>query len=450
MKKPPLILAIDDEKDMLETYQIIFKKRYSLLAINNALEGLTIIKNNNIFCVLLDIRMPGMDGLSALKKIREIDPDLPVIIITASRDLQTAVEAMKIGAIDFVVKPFENQELFKLIDKAIEKTRLIRENLYLKSALEEKTAFELLGQSPAMQKIFELIDASAATDSTVLITGESGTGKELIAAALHKQSRRKNMPFIAVNCAAIPDNLFESELFGHERGSFTGALDKKLGKFELAQDGTIFLDEIGCMSPALQAKLLRVLQEGEIERIGSGKPVAVDVRVICATNCDLIKMIKEKQFREDLYYRINVIPITVPPLRSRKEDIPLYLSYFLNRYNREMNKSIKGFTASAQDTLLSYPWPGNVRELQNLVERLAVLSSSDYIEKNELQLNIENPITRQSSFKAACDEFEKNYILTTLKENNYNQTITAKALGIHRTTLISKMVSLNLKKTWSD
>jgi DNA-binding NtrC family response regulator len=356
---------------------------------------------------------------------------------------------MKHGAFDFVSKPFEVKELQVLIEKALEQQLLVRENLYLRASLAEVTSYyDLIGKTPQMKKLYETIDSVAPTDSTVLIHGESGTGKELVARAIHKKSQRAQKPFIAVNCAAIPENLMESDLFGHERGSFTGALERKLGKFELADGGSLFLDEIGCMTPAMQAKLLRVLESKIIERVGGDKSVPVDVRIISATNIDFDKQIKEGKFRHDLYYRLNVIPVSLAPLRERKNDIPLFVNYFVDKFNKMLNKRVKGFDKQALAALLAYDWPGNVRELQNMMERIVVLAKNEIIGQNDLPLRSatasQEPTAASGSLKDDVETFERNIINKVLAENNNNVSQTAKALKIARTSLLARMRSLNI------
>lgn len=381
----PNILAVDDEPDMLETYQSILRKKYNVFTAASGAEAIRIAKTEPIALVLLDIRMPRQDGLQVLKTLKADDPNLVVIMVTASKDIVSAVEAMKLGAFDYVTKPFDVKEMMVLIEKALENRQLVRENIYLRESLEELSSYcDIIGKSAPMQKLFQMIERAAPSDSTILVHGESGTGKELVARAIHQKSRRAARPFIAVNCAAIPEHLLESMLFGHERGSFTGAMERKLGKFELADGGTLFLDEIGCMSPAMQSKLLRVLEDRIVERVGGEKGVPVDVRIISATNIAFQQHIEDGKFRADLYYRLNVIPLTLPPLRERKGDIPLLTDYFIGRFNKAFNKNVKGLEKAAAQKLAGYAWPGNVRELQNIMERLIVLSQGSIITKEEI------------------------------------------------------------------
>lgn len=446
----PSILAVDDEKDMLETYRSILRKKYNVITASSGEKALKIIQVESLAVVLLDIRMPGQDGIQILKKIKQQDQNLEIIMVTASKDVASAVEAMKLGAFDYVTKPFEVKELKTIIEKALEKRELVKENLYLRESLKEITSYyDLIGKTPQMQKLYETINKVAPTDSTVLITGESGTGKELVARAIHKESKRASRPFVAVNCAAIPENLFESELFGHERGSFTGALERKLGKFELADGGTLFLDEIGCMSAPMQAKLLRILEDRVIERVGGEKGIPIDVRIISATNVDFQKHIEDGQFRHDLYYRLNVIPVAAIPLRERKEDIPLFVQYFIDKYNKMLNKSVKGFAKDAVELLLNYSWPGNVRELQNLIERVVVLCREEIIRVEELPLQENtNPDTPpRGSLKKTVEDYEREIIQKALDDNQGNISQVAKVLKTARTSLITRMKALGMLKS---
>ena len=391
--------------------------------------------------------MPEMSGLEVLKKIKEADKNLEIIIVTAVHDIKSAVQAIKLGAYDYITKPFEADELLSIIGKALEKRSLVRENTYLRQALEEKGSFfDLIGRAEVIVKVFGLIDKVALTDSTVLITGESGTGKELAAQAIHRKSHRGQKPFVVVNCAALPEPLIESELFGHEKGAFTGALERKEGKFELADEGTIFLDEIGCLPLALQSRLLRVLQDNCVERVGGGQTIKLDVRVIAATNMKMEESVKDGKFREDLYYRLNVLRVHMPSLRDRREDISLFLDYFLHKYSKEFNKSIKGFSPEAVRTLSEYDWPGNVRELQNLVERIVALSENEsLISAEDIPLENASHNLIKKGLKEAQNDFEKRYVKNALVEAGGSQTKAAAILGIHRTTLISKMEQLGLK-----
>jgi DNA-binding NtrC family response regulator len=443
----PTILAVDDEADMLKTFENILKKKFNLLTAASGSAALSLLAAQPVDLVLLDIRMPKMDGLEALTKIKALR-ELEVVMVSASKDIASAVEAMKLGAFDYIAKPFDVKELLVVIDKALEKQSLVKENLYLKSALAQALPYcDLLGQTPAMRQVFETIATVAKSDSRVLVTGESGTGKELVARAIHRQSRRAEQPFVAVNCAAVPDNLLESELFGYERGAFTGALERKLGKFELADGGTVFLDEIGCMSPAMQAKLLRVIQDNVLDRIGGAAPVEVNVRIIAATNLDFKKAIADRTFREDLYYRLNVIPIHLPPLRERREDIPLFLEYFLAKYRRELNRPAEKFETEAVRLMKDYSWPGNVRELQNIVERLVTLSHRKIISRQEVESSLNYHglhLVKGDGYAGTCADFERDFLRRTLVESKGNRTLAAKKLKLARTTFLSKLKNLGL------
>lgn len=439
----PLILTVDDEADMLETYRSILSKKFNVASASSGAEALDIIKNQPVSLVLLDMKMPKMSGLEVLKRMKQEDAETDVIMITASKDVASAVEAMKLGALDYITKPFDVEELLAVIEKALEKSALVKENLCLKEALKDATAYcDLIGRTPGMKKLYEMIDKAAPTDSTILICGESGTGKELVARAIHQKSRRAHKPFVAVNCAAIPENLLESELFGHERGSFTGALERKLGKFELAAGGSLFLDEIGCMDAAMQSKLLRVLENKVIERLGGEKGIPVDIRIISATNIDFKKEIENGRFRHDLYYRLNVIPINLIPLRQRKEDIPLFVEYFINKFNKQLKRNIGTLSENTMRAFMSYDWPGNVRELQNLVERIAVLESEDGLPFPAAAAAEKSLDTVH--LKGSLEEHERKMILKALSENGQNRSAAAKVLGIARSSLNSRLSALGL------
>jgi len=452
--RKPRILIVDDEEDMLLLYKNILKKDFNMVAAKNGREAIKRTSEEAFDLIILDIIMPDVSGLEVLKNIKETDSTTDVIMVTASKEVKPAVESLKLGAFDYIIKPFEVDDLLSTIRKALERRSIIRENIYLKQALDERAGMgQLIGKSDKIRKIYDIIESGASSDSTILITGESGTGKEIVAETVHKKSRRNNMPYIIVNCAAIPENLLESEMFGHERGAFTGAMERHIGKFELANGGTIFMDEIGEMPMPMQAKLLRVVQEGSVERIGGEKSIPIDVRIIAATNIDIKKAVKEKKFREDLYYRLNVIPINLPPLRERMEDLPLFLSYFIDKYNKELNKNITNVTKEAMEALKNYSWPGNVRELENLVERVITLTNDDHIDIRHIPLDIIN-VNRsnkeefsleEGSFLKAVRNFEKKLLTKAMEASGGNQTAAAKMLGIHRTTLISKLEVYGIK-----
>ena len=402
--------------------------------------------------VLTDVRMARMDGISALKGILAYNPALPVILMTAYSSVETAVDALRLGASDYLIKPLDFDALRQCLQKAIEQSQCSVENRELRRQLTEATAGpEILGRSPAVEELRSIIATVAPTEATVLINGESGTGKELVARALHMASERASRPLVTVNCAALAENLLESELFGHERGAFTGADKRREGRFVQADGGTLFLDEIGEMPLALQAKLLRALQQGEVQRVGSDKPLTVDVRVIAATNRNLQTEVAEKRFREDLYFRLNVINIEVPPLRRRPEDIPLLAAHFLQRYAERNRKAIKGFSPQALDAMLRYPWPGNVRELENAVERAAILCTGDLITLRELPQGVSGALnaplpaeltTEQGDGSLAglkLDDVERRAIEETLRQTGDNKSEAARRLGITRATLHNKL-----------
>src|SRR5215210_5810387 len=370
------ILVIDDEAAIRDSLRMILEyEGYEFLGAATGQDGLAMVERENPDLVFLDIKMPGMDGLEVLQRIKAADETVPVVMISGHATVTTAVDATKLGALDFIEKPLASERVLVTIRNAIDRSRLADENRSLKRVVEVR--HQIVGESPHLKKVMDAIRRAAPTNATVLITGESGVGKELVARAIHRNSLRSRDRFVQVNCAAIPDDLIESELFGHEKGSFTGATEKQIGKFEQADKGTIFLDEVGDMSLKTQAKVLRVLQEGEVERLGSARTIKVDVRVIAATNKNLEEEIERGEFREDLYFRLNVIPIYVPPLRERPEDIPLLVKHFLNVLSRENNLRPKQMTPQAMDAMKRYRWRGNIRELRNTVERLIIMSDRD-------------------------------------------------------------------------
>ncbi len=451
----PTVLVVDDEINILESLKMLLEDKFDVLTAINGEEGLRTLEEKNVNVALLDIMMPGMDGIEVLRKIKERDANVEAIMVTAVRTVKTAVQAMQLGAYDYIVKPFDIDEVLIVIEKALEKQGLTRAVAYLRSEVEKPVDPDNIIAAPnsRMRTAYETALQVAKSDTTVLITGESGTGKELIARAIHFNSQRRNKPFIAVDCAALPETLMESEFFGHEKGAFTDATRQKLGKFELAHEGTLFLDEIGNLKPEMQIKILRTLQEREIQRVGGTKTIKVNIRIITATNIELKKAMKEGRFREELYYRLNVVPIFLPPLRERKEDIPLLVRHFLEIHNRALKKQVKRLSPQAMDSLISYNWPGNVRELQNVIERLVALGNEAIIRKERLPLDIllggekekVNIKPEGTLFKEARAWFEKQFILSVLDKANWNQTKTAKLLGIHRNTLILKMKELRIK-----
>ncbi|MBI5701661.1 sigma-54-dependent Fis family transcriptional regulator [Candidatus Saganbacteria bacterium] len=443
-EKIATILIVDDEESIRDSMRILLSENYHVLFASDGRQAIEIVKNSPPDLMLLDIRLPEIDGIEVLKRVKDLEPDLDVIMVTAMNTVQYAVEAIKAGAYDYITKPFDIATISTLVEKITEKKALLKENLYLKEEIHKKFQFEkIIGNSPAMREIFSLISQISRNDSTILIQGESGTGKELVARAIHNTSGRVNKLFVPVNCAAIPENLLESELFGHEKGAFTGAFDRKLGKFEIAEGGTLFLDEIGSLPLSMQGKLLRALQEKEIERVGGSKPIPTDVRIISATNTDLNRAVLDDKFRKDLYYRLNVIPIIVPPLKDRREDITFLVEHFLSYYNNEFGKNIKGFSESAMGALYNYDWPGNVRELQNLVERVTALSKTDIIEVNRLPKEIVSresdsviDISSDLDFKKASMKFEAAFIKRVLEKAKGRKSKAAELMGIHRNTLL--------------
>jgi len=451
--KSPRILLVDDDADIRETMvTLLTMNDYSVTSVADGQSAIEEVKKEKFNIVITDLMMPKMTGIDVIKNLKAIDPDLQCIVITGYATVSTAVDAMKAGAYDYLMKPFNGTEVLMLLKRVMELQDLQAENSQLKRTLNQRYGYEnLIGNSEGIQKVCSLIEKVAETDSTILILGESGTGKELVARTIHYNSPRKNKPLIPINCGAIPETLLESELFGHEKGAFTGASTTRIGRFELADGGTIFLDEIGDMSPTLQVKLLRVLQQREFERVGGVRTIKVDVRIIAATNIDLEHAVHEGKFREDLYYRLNVIPVVIPPLRERADDIPLLMDHFLSHFNKTKKRDIKGFSPAAMDILISYPWPGNIRELENLVERLIILKGNgticpdDLPEKfishtlnNEGALHITLPETGVN-LKDVVEEFENNLILQAMQKAQGVKNKAAQLLSLNRTTLVEKL-----------
>jgi len=445
MTKKPRILVIDDEPAMRESlYDWLMEDGYEVGLAENGPEGILMASGKIWEVILLDLKMPGMDGLEVLKKLREIT-DAEILIMTAYATVDTAVQAIKEGAFDYLVKPFDPDEIEMQIKRIVEHKQLVLENILLKQNLEEKYQYdEIIGKSDVMQKIFQLISQVAKTDSTVLITGESGTGKELIARAIHGNSSRCYMPLVAVSCGALPDTLLESELFGFEKGAFTGADFMKRGRFEMAHKGTLFLDEIGDISMKTQVDLLRVLQEKKIRRLGGHEEIEVDVRFIAATNRDLKQAIKNGLFREDLYYRLNVISIHVPPLRDRKEDIELLSSVFIRRFCLEMGKEEVRISPSAVKLLMGYDWPGNVRELENIIERALVIGKSDEITPDDLPFS--RTRAEPENMPESLKMVEKMHIKKMLDKNDWNISKAARIMDIDRQTLYNKIEKYEIKR----
>jgi len=457
------ILVVDDEEIVLKSCRKILEGGgHQVSTVLSGHEALDLLEKDPFDIVITDMKMPGIDGIELLTRVREKYPDLAVIMITGYSTVQSAVQAMKLGAFDYIPKPFTPDEVLIVVERALEKKSLIFENIYLRKELEAKYGFDnIIGNSPKMQVVYRLIRKVAPTDSTVLIRGESGTGKELIARAIHFNSPRNRKPFVPVDCGVLAQELLESELFGHVKGSFTGAIVTKPGMFEVADGGSIFLDEIGDTSPNFQSKLLRVLQEREFTPVGGVKPKKVDLRFIVATNKDLERLVEDKQLREDLFYRLNVISITIPPLRERKDDIPLLAYHFLTKYTREINKNIRSISVDAMNMLTGYSWPGNVRQLENVIERAIVLAEKDIITTEQLPFAVtaeiahpETPIPKDSTQlkqikkrmrESAVGSIEKSFLLDALIRNDWNITKSAKDVGMQRSNFQALMRKYNIK-----
>lgn len=443
------VLIVDDEPDIRKSLRKILEyDGYKVHEASCGREAIDTISSKRIHAVLLDIKMPGMDGIDVLKEIIRIDPFAQVIMISGHGTISTAVEAIRLGALDFLEKPLDRDIILFKVRNAVDKRRLLDESALLESTLIKP--YELIGESPAIKEIKRTIEQIGPTQARVLITGETGVGKGVVARAIHKASKRSKASFVEVSCAAIPDDLIESELLGYEKGAFTGASTRKPGKFELAHGGTIFLDEIGDMSPSVQAKVLRVIEEGQFERIGGTETIEVDVRIIAATNRDLAKMMKGGRFREDLYYRLNVVPLHIPPLRQRKEDIPVLVEHFVRLYCLIYNLRQKQIDQTLINRMVEYPWPGNVRELRNTVERMVITSASDRLTADDFPISLESMGEHQDFLEAPTfEEFrrlsEKTFLEANLKRNNWNIALTAKKLGMQRSNLYKKIRSLGIE-----
>jgi len=445
-EEPNRILVVDDEemiRDLLrETFQ---RKGYAVETVDKGNDALKKIDSEKYDLLVSDIRLPDVSGMKILTEAKKKRPDLGIIMITAYGSIKNAVKAMKQGAFDYITKPFELEEIELLVEKFFKYRSLVVENEYLRSELDRKFSFEnIIGNSSPMQRVFDSIRMVAKSRATVLIQGSSGTGKELVARAIHYNSDRRNAPFVTTNCAALPEGLVESELFGHEKGAFTGAYKLTKGRFEIAHGGTLLLDEVSEISPALQAKLLRVLQEREIERVGGGKPISVDVRIIATTNRDLKREVEENRFREDLFYRLNVVPICLPAVSERREDIPLLIQFFIKKYASENARPIKGVSEQSMKILSQRDWPGNVREIENCIERAVVMAGSDVKVLESHHFMFHESFLRDDKIKnqdkpVTLREVEKSLIVRTLQENNNNRTLTAEILGISVRTLRNKL-----------
>jgi len=440
------LLVVDDEFVVRDSLSKWFRQDgYRVETAEDAAAALRLLDKGPWDIVLLDIKMPGMGGLELQKRIKEIDPSATIIMITAFASVESAVQALKEGAFDYVTKPVDPDHLSHLVQNALRQKTLSTENLRLREQMSHLlTPDEIVGDSPEMRKVIELASSVAQTDTTVMIRGESGTGKELIARIIHANSPRKFFPIIAVNCGAVPEGLLESELFGHEKGAFTGAQYRRKGKFELADGGTIFLDEVGTISPRMQVQLLRVIESRHFTRVGGSESIKSDFRVICATNRDLEQAVKEGSFREDLYYRLNVFTVSLPPLRERRSDIPALIQHFIRKYAQAMNKAVSGIDPSALDLLVRYPWPGNVRELENVIERAMVLATPPVIKPCDLPFQVvqAQPAANGDSLEAV----ERAHIIAILNRNNWNITRSAGILGIDRVTLYNKIAKYGLKR----
>jgi two-component system NtrC family response regulator len=443
------ILVMDDEeqeRNRIETFLV--QRKYDVLGVGSAAEAMEAIRRERFDLFLTDCNIPGVDALRTSGEAHKLNPDMAVIIMTSFGTIETAVKAIKAGAYDYLPKPIDLEQLVLLIERISERQNLIRENTELKEQLRERYKFdEIVSTSHAMEEALNLAGRVAASNATVLLRGESGTGKELVARAIHYHSPRAKYPLIKVNCAALPETLLESELFGHEKGAFTGATSKRIGRFEAADTGTIFLDEIGELTPGMQVKLLRVLQEREFERIGGNQTIKVDVRVITATNRDIEKDIREGKFREDLYYRLNVVSVVIPPLRDRKEDIPALMEHFIKKYADANKKAISGVAAEARDHLMRYAYPGNVRELENIIERAVVLAKRGTITTADLPLHLQGAenddrvpvVSLKGQLNETLDTVERGLILDALKESGGTQTRAAERLGISERVLRYKL-----------
>ncbi len=440
------VLIVDDEFSVRDSLENWFRRDgYRTGSAANADEALKRLQEATWDVVLLDIKMPGMDGLELQKRLHEIDPDLLVVMITAYASVDTAVQALKQGAFDYITKPIDPDELSHLVRRAIEQRRLKSENLRLRTTIDEMSGMDrIVGESSAMRKVLEMVRSVSQTDATVLVRGESGTGKEMVAQAIHAASARRYFPIVPVNCGALPESLLESELFGHEKGAFTGAQYRRKGRLEMANGGTLFLDEIGTIGLKTQVDLLRVLETKEFTRLGGQKPIQVDFRVVCATNQNLEKLVEEERFREDLYYRINVVSVHIPPLRERREDIPLLAEHFLRKYALRMNRPYEDIAPEAMDVLLRYDWPGNVRELANAIERALVVGKPPVVRPGDLQML--RPPNGAPPAGEALAVVEREHVARVLERHGWNITHAAEALGIDRVTLYNKIKKYGLRR----
>ena len=447
MDKRPTILVVDDEYGVRQSFNMVLKDEYTVLLSGTGEEAIDIFTKSPVDLILLDILLPDINGIDLLEKFKELDPNTEIIMVTAVKEIQTAVKAIKLGAYEYIIKPFNVDDVLTVISRALEKRNLMREVTYLRGELERYHFFEeMVGKDKAMREVFDLISDVSQSDGTVLIEGESGTGKELVARAIHNLSPRSAHPFVVINCAAIPGTLMESEIFGHMKGAFTGATSTTVGKLEIANKGTVFLDDIDSLDINMQAKLLRVIQEKEFERLGSTKVIKIDVRFVAASNKNLRELMSEGNFREDLFYRLQVFPMELPPLRERKSDIPLLLNHFLEMRAKDTGKAQKSFSEKAIKALMEYDWPGNVRELQNLVERLFAVTKDSVIHLKDIStFSMGKREIKDLTLKDAVNLFERQHIREVLELVDGSRKKAAEILGIHRNTLLSKMNDLGLK-----
>lgn len=448
MRRQATVLVVDDEYGVLQSFKLILKNEHQVLLAATGKEALELITKNTIDVVLLDILLPDGNGLELLERIKEMDSKPEIVMVTAVRDVQTAVRAIKLGAYDYILKPFDVDDVLKVVKKALEKNDLLKKVTYLKGELGRYQMFEkMIGQDEKMIQVFSLITKVSPTDGTVLIQGESGTGKELVARAIHNRSTRSDYPFVVINCAAMPSTLMESEIFGYQKGAFTGANATVMGKLEIAHKGTAFLDDIDSLSVPMQGKLLRIIQEKEFERVGGHKMIKLDIRFIAATNKNLTQWIDRGDFREDLYYRLNVLPIELPPVRERKNDIHLLIQHFLECYARDTGKPLKKISPEALEVLINYEWPGNIREIKNLIERLTTIITGPVITVQEVSIlnNRKKKISGNMPLKDAVNAFERKYISEVLERVNNNRKEAANILDVHRNTLNNKLNELGLK-----
>lgn len=452
------ILVVDDDPSVINSMEALFESDYRIISAETGQAALDMLNKYDVNLILLDLGLPDINGMDVLRKAKDINPTTEIVLITGNTTLEAGIEAMKAGAFDYVVKPFDVDRLAVTVRNALQKNILLSEIRYRRD-IDPSKGKVLVGHSRAMKEIFSTIEKLASNDATILITGESGTGKDMVARAIHNSGHRKDGPFVPVNCGAIPSELVESELFGYEKGAFTGASNNKIGKFEIAQHGTIFLDEISTLPPTLQPKLLRVLQEKIIERVGGTRQIPIDARIIAATNIDLQEMVKQNGFREDLYYRLNIFPVNLPPLREHPEDIPLLVAHFLDYYNKEYHRQVKEIDPNLMNYFNSYEWKGNIRELENVIQRLLVVSSNRtrYIsieglnKENSYQNIFSNYLPKNSlPLESAMAEFEREYIKEILLKAGGNRQKAAEILGVHRNTLLNRMKALALEEIVND